>query len=156
VRAHPGPELLGRPPAPPPDTRFLPSEGRRINSALLWMMDQEFAPPERSEGDVIRGKPGSAGRARGVVRVVPNEAALETLRPGEVLVCPITTPAWSVVFGNAAALVTDRGGALSHPAIIAREHGIPAVLATGDGTRRLKDGDLVEVDGSAGSVTLVR
>jgi pyruvate,water dikinase len=72
-----------------------------------------------------------------------------------VLVCPITTPTWSVLFGQAGAIVTDAGGVLSHSAIIAREHGIPAVLGTGDATRRLKNGQTVVVDGTNGVVQTI-
>ena len=70
------------------------------------------------------------------------------------LVCPITTPAWSLNFSRIGALVTDAGGALSHAAIVAREHGLPAVVATGRATTVLRDGQLVTVDGAAGTVTV--
>jgi pyruvate,water dikinase len=66
----------------------------------------------------------------------------------------MTQPAWSVVFPNLGAVVTDAGGMLSHPAIIAREHGIPAVVGTGDATKVLKDGQRVTVDGTRGIVEL--
>ena len=72
----------------------------------------------------------------------------------DVLVCPATSPPWSVLFLQAGAVITDGGGVLSHTAVIAREYGIPAVLATGVATRRLCDGDLVSVDGSSGVVSI--
>lgn len=105
--------------------------------------------------DGLSGVPGSPGRYSGPVRVVRDESEFAKLRPGDVLVCPITSPAWSVLFLQAGAVVTDNGGVLSHTAVIAREYGIPAVLATGDATRRLRDGDLVTVDGSGGVVAFV-
>jgi len=71
-----------------------------------------------------------------------------------VLVCPITSPVWSVLFPSVGALVTDTGGILSHPAIIAREYRVPAVVATRDATRRLRDGQPVTVDGNAGTVEM--
>ncbi|MGH2659726.1 MAG: PEP-utilizing enzyme [Actinomycetota bacterium] len=74
------------------------------------------------------------------------------IRAGDVVVCPVTSPAWSVVFPSMGALVTDGGGILSHPAIIAREHGIPAVVGTGNATSLFRDGQLVTVDGSVGVV----
>jgi pyruvate,water dikinase len=86
------------------------------------------------------------------VRVIKDESELGKLRPGDVLVCPITSPAWSVLFSQAGAVVTDGGGVLAHAAVIAREYGIPAVLATGDGTRQLTDGEVVTVDGTRGLV----
>jgi phosphoenolpyruvate synthase/pyruvate phosphate dikinase len=70
------------------------------------------------------------------------------------VVCPTTSPVWSVVFPSMGALVTDAGGILSHPAIIAREHGIPAVVDTGNATHVLQDGQRVTVDGSTGVVEL--
>ena len=77
------------------------------------------------------------------------------IRAGDVVVCPTTSPVWSVVFPSMGALVTDSGGILSHPAIIAREHGIPAVVDTGKATDTLNDGQRVTVDGDAGVVALV-
>jgi pyruvate,water dikinase len=71
------------------------------------------------------------------------------------MVCPTTSPVWAVPFPSVGALVTDSGGILSHPAIIAREHRVPAVVATGNATQLLKDGQTVTVDGTAGSVQLV-
>jgi phosphoenolpyruvate synthase/pyruvate phosphate dikinase len=76
------------------------------------------------------------------------------MRPGEVLVARITTPAWTPLFAMAAAVVTDVGGPLSHGSIVAREYGIPAVLGTGGATRRVRSGQVITVDGSAGTVTL--
>ena len=89
------------------------------------------------------------------MRVVHGEDEFSRIRPGDVLVCSITSPVWSVVFPSIGALVTDTGGILSHPAIIAREYGIPAVVATREGTTRLRDGQVVLVDGTAGTVTSI-
>jgi pyruvate,water dikinase len=86
--------------------------------------------------------------------VVRDESQFERIRPGDVLVCPITSPVWSVLFPSIGALVTDTGGVLSHPAIIAREYGIPAIVATGSATSRLTDGGLVTVNGSRGTVEI--
>jgi rifampicin phosphotransferase len=71
-----------------------------------------------------------------------------------VLVAPITTPAWTPLFALASAIVTDIGGPLSHSSIVAREYGIPAVLGTGNATRRIQSGQIITVDGSAGTVTI--
>lgn len=86
------------------------------------------------------------------MRVIRDEAQLRRLNPGEVLVCPGTHSTWAIVFGRAAALVTDHGGMLSHPSIVAREHGIPAVVGTGRATSTLVDGQIVTVDGGTGRV----
>ena len=116
----------------------------------------QMSPPARSPGPAgeLRGLAASPGRYTGTVRVVRDPVEFAQLQPGDVLVAPAPSPAWSVLFLNAGAVVTDGGGVLSHTAVIAREYGIPAVLATGEATRRLSDGDLVTVDGSAGVVTL--
>ncbi len=76
------------------------------------------------------------------------------MKPGDILVAVTTTPAWTPLFTMASAVVTDIGGPLSHSSIVAREYGIPAVLATGLATRRIQDGQTITVDGSAGTVTL--
>jgi phosphohistidine swiveling domain-containing protein len=153
VRANPGPRYYGPPPAPMPDLRGLPEAARRINGAMLWEFEQELAPPAASEGDQLGGTAGSAGVYRGRVRVVRSTADLAKLRTGEVLVCPTTSSAWMIVFQRAGALVTDCGSTLSHTAIVAREHGLPAVVGTGRATGVLKDGDEVIVDGNRGTVT---
>ncbi|MGH3671556.1 MAG: PEP-utilizing enzyme, partial [Pseudonocardiaceae bacterium] len=77
------------------------------------------------------------------------------MRPGDVLVASITTPAWTSLFAMASAVVTDIGGPLSHSSIVAREYGIPAVLGTGVATRRIQDGQSIRVDGDSGTVTLI-
>jgi phosphoenolpyruvate synthase/pyruvate phosphate dikinase len=76
------------------------------------------------------------------------------MQAGDVLVAALTTPAWTPLFARAAAVVTDIGGPLSHGSIVAREYGIPAVLGTGEATKRIHSGQVVTVDGSAGVVTL--
>jgi pyruvate,water dikinase len=76
-----------------------------------------------------------------------------TLEPGDVLVAVTTTPAWTTLFAQASAVVTDIGGPLSHSSIVAREYGIPAVMAAGSATRSIQSGQLVTVDGTAGTVT---
>lgn len=157
VRANPGPEVLGGEPAPPPDVRGLPAPARRTNAALLWLMGLEgYVPTDEEAGpdaDLV-GTPASAGTHTGTVRVIRGEEDFERLRPGDVLVAPITAPAWSVLFARAGAVVTDTGGVLSHAAIVAREHGIPAVLGVGDATERLTDGTTVTVDGRTGTIII--
>jgi pyruvate,water dikinase len=152
VRAHPGRAFFGPPPGKTPDLRGLPTAARRLNAAILWALEEEMSAPQPAEGEGVRGLAASPGVVTARVRVIRSAAEIEKLRAGEVLVCPITTPAWTVVFPRAAALVTDGGSVLSHAAIVAREHGIPAVLGTGDATRRLRDGEVVVVDGNRGVV----
>jgi len=79
----------------------------------------------------------------------------DLIEPGDVLVANITDTGWTPLFAFAAAVVTDVGGLLSHPTVVAREYGIPCVVGTGDATLRLHDGQIVEVDGTAGVVRAV-
>ena len=76
------------------------------------------------------------------------------MQPGSILVCPMTSPAWTQLFAHATGLVTDIGGILGHGSIVAREYGIPAVVGTGNVTQRVKHGQTLEVDGDAGTVIL--
>jgi pyruvate,water dikinase len=108
----------------------------------------------RGHTNVIRGVAASPGRTAGVARILQGPEDFVRLKPGEVLVAPITTPAWTPLFAMASAIVTDVGGPLSHGSIVAREYGIPAVLGTGVATRRIRDGQTITVDGSVGRVTL--
>jgi pyruvate,water dikinase len=156
VEAHPGPPSYGRDPGPPPSLAAFPPEARHLMDAMVWAMSRVFAaehghlrPPSES---ILHGIAASPGRYTGPVRVIMSEAEFPKLRPGDVLVCPMTSPVWSVLFPSVGALVTDAGGILSHPAIIAREYRVPAVVATGHATSLLHDSRTITVDGSAGVV----
>ena len=111
----------------------------------------------RGEGEVgegvIVGQPASAGRATGPVRIVHSPQDFSGFRYGEVLVAKATAPAWTPLFARAAAVVTDGGTLAAHASLVAREYAIPAVVGTGDATVRLHSGQLVTVDGTAGTVT---
>jgi pyruvate,water dikinase len=126
---------------------------------MIAVGEPDARPPDgpvATEGDtVLRGLGASAGTYTGPARVIVREAQFEAVQPGEVLVCPQSSPAWTILFGRIGALVTDDGGTLSHSAIAAREFGLPAVLATRNGTRTLTTGQIVEVDGAAGLVRIV-
>jgi len=106
------------------------------------------------DGRLMRGVAASRGTVTARARVVRDLEEAERLQPGEVLVCGMTDPAWTSLFGVAAAVVTDTGSALAHAAITAREYGIPCVLGTRTGTRHIHDGDLITVDGAAGTVRI--
>jgi pyruvate,water dikinase len=101
---------------------------------------------------LLQGTPGSPGVARGPVKVIQDVSEFGKLQAGDVLVAPATNPAWTPLFQRAAAVVVDTGGSASHAAIVAREYGVPAVMATMNGTRELKDGQLILVDGTRGLV----
>jgi len=106
-------------------------------------------------GNIIKGLGASAGKVTATARVLFSPEDFGKMKRGDVLVAVTTTPAWTPLFTLASAVVTDIGGPLSHSSIVAREYGIPAVLATGISTRRIKDGQTITVDGSAGTVTIL-
>jgi rifampicin phosphotransferase len=102
--------------------------------------------------DAIVGQPASPGRATGPVRIIHGPGDFDRFQPGEVLVARATAPAWTPLFARAVAVVTDGGTLAAHASLVAREYGIPAVVATGDATTRLDEGQVVTVDGSAGAI----
>lgn len=106
-------------------------------------------------GTVLAGVPGSPGVARGRARVVLHPSDPMALEPGDVLVAPITDPAWTPLFVPAAAVVVNVGAQVSHAVIVSRELGIPCVVSVQDATTCIPDGALVEVDGSTGTVTVL-
>ena len=106
-------------------------------------------------GDTLTGDAGSSGVARGRVRVVMDPADATDLEPGEVLVAPLTDPSWTPLFLPAAAVVVNVGAFMSHAVIVSRELGIPCVVAVEGATSALRDGMLVEVDGTAGTVEVL-
>jgi phosphohistidine swiveling domain-containing protein len=103
---------------------------------------------------VLKGVGTSGGRITAPACVLFGPDDFGKLRRGDVLVAVTTTPAWTPLFAQAAAVVTDIGGPLSHSSIVAREYGIPAVMAARTATRAIRNGQLVTVDGTAGTITL--
>jgi pyruvate,water dikinase len=103
----------------------------------------------------VRGTGASAGVARGPARVVLDQATFGEVQPGDIIICTSSNPSWVPLFAIAGGLVTDTGGVLSHAGVVAREFGLPAVVGTRDGTTRIADGRLVELDGSTGLVRLL-
>ena len=111
-----------------------------------------------TQGDdpsLVNGNPASHGSVEGIARIVKNISEFGRLSPGEILVAPTTSPPWTPLFHVAAAVVTDAGGVLSHCAVVAREYGIPAIVGTGVGTARIKDGQRIRVDGDAGVIRIL-
>jgi pyruvate,water dikinase len=139
------PPMLGTAPA------FEMTDGGSMVRALF---KGEMSPANTSNGEMnkVKGLPGSAGVARGTARVIHSLAEAGKLQPGDVLVAVSTEPPWTPLFATASAIVTDSGGVLSHSAVVAREYRIPAVVGTGNATTTFQDGQLIEVDGNAGTV----
>jgi pyruvate,water dikinase len=121
----------------------------------LWGFPEKFNRPAPTATAEIRGLPASPGVAEGVARHVRSLEEFDQVRVGEILVCQMTNPAWVVLFTKIAGLVTDAGGAASHPAVVSREFGIPAVVGTSVATQRIKTGDRVRVNGSTGVVEIL-
>ncbi|QAY62287.1 phosphoenolpyruvate-utilizing protein [Xylanimonas allomyrinae] len=113
----------------------------------------DVAPVEA--GDVLQGVPGCSGTATGRVRVVADPSDPRGLEPGDVLVAEITDSSWTPLFVPAGAVVVDQGATVSHAVIVSRELGIPCVVSVGHASRALRDGQVVSVDGAAGTVTVV-
>ncbi len=122
--------------------RLLLSDGRAYYEGLIGLEDETGA---------LRGSPVSPGVVEGTVRVVldPHHA---DLAPGEILVCRSSDPAWTPLFLAAGGLVMEVGGMMTHGAIVAREYGIPAVVGVHQATTRLRTGQRIRVDGSAGQI----
>ena len=137
----------------------------------VWKMAKQLSPPlslsffskkikqektvSKSKGkNRLKGVAASPGIVRGKARVLHGPEDFTDFQSGEILVAAITTPAWTPLFARAAGVVTDIGGPLSHGSIVAREYGIPAVLGTGDATRRIQNGQIIEINGNTGIINL--
>ncbi len=123
--------------------------------AALWGFPEKFyrKPPEKA--DEVVGLAASAGVVEGSARVVMSMDEADQVETGDILVCRMTNPAWVVLFTKVSGLVTDAGGATSHPAVVSREFGIPAVVGASDATVRIKTGDRVRVNGATGIVEIL-
>lgn len=150
---HPLQEAVGRRRATWERQRRLPAPltiGAPL-SPLTRSVNAARTSTEHPDGAIV-GHPASPGRATGPVRVVRGLEDFDRFLQGEVLVARATAPAWTPLFARAAAVVTDGGSLAAHASLVAREYGIPAVVGTSDATVRLYDGQIVTVDGGAGTV----
>ncbi|MDO8119768.1 PEP-utilizing enzyme [Isoptericola sp. b490] len=125
----------------------------------LWGFPQKFersAGPAADNGSTsIEGIAGSSGVVEGIAKVINTMSDFDQVQRGDVLVCQMTNPAWVVLFTKIAAVVTDTGGVASHPAVLAREFGMPAVVGTSVGTSRISSGDRLRVNGDSGVVEVL-
>jgi pyruvate, water dikinase len=144
--------------APPPALGQVPETITDPVTVMLWGITDERIQGWLSAGDddsSLSGCAGSPGLVEGCARVILQADQLGQLEPGEILVAPTTSTSWTPVFGTIAGAVLDTGGIMSHAAIVAREYGLPAVVGTGVGTKRIKTGDRIRVDADAGVVTIL-
>jgi rifampicin phosphotransferase len=139
------PPFIGEPSdEPPPDNPSARALGRFFGG-----------PPQHAEAtNELKGNAGSRGVATGPARIARTLEEATAVQPGEILIAVTTMPAWTPLFGIAAAVVTETGGPLSHCAIVAREYGIPAVVGAHGATSAIADGQRLTVDGGRGIVTL--
>jgi rifampicin phosphotransferase len=150
------PPVLGPPHGRLVPATWLPPAAARVHEAWAFAVGAMLQDAGRPAGDgVVRGLGVSAGGYEGTARVLADSAELVRIRSGDVLVTHSTGPAFNLVLPRLGALVTDRGGLLSHAAIVAREFGIPAVVGCQEATRVIPDGARVRVDGASGTVTLL-
>lgn len=140
------PKALGAPPEVITEPFTIMLWGITSESVNSWLgMDD-------TEGTDLQGMAASPGVVEGPARLVFKAEDIAHVQDGEILVAPITTPSWAPIFPKIKACVTDIGGMMSHAAIVCREYGVPAVTGTGYGTDKIKNGDMIRVDGSTGTV----
>jgi phosphohistidine swiveling domain-containing protein len=121
----------------------------------LWGFPEKFhRRPSEKAGELV-GLAASPGVIEGPAKVVESLDQFDEVKDGDVLVCRMTNPAWVVLFTKIVGLVTDAGGTVSHPAVVSREFGIPAVVGTSTATQEIKTGDRVRVNGSTGVVEIL-
>ena len=125
---------------------------------VMGVKTETFIPKSQDEKNaaLLMGVATSTGRVTAPARVLHGPEDFNQMQLGEVLVAGTTTPAWTPLFAMASAVVTDIGGPLSHGSIVAREYGIPAVMGTGVATKRIRSGQIITVDGTAGTVEMLQ
>ena len=150
------PAMLGPPPPPPPDPSGLPPGAARVMRATGIAIGEMFVGSDAAnEESLVRGLAASPGVYEGPARRVSGPAEFDRIVEGDVLVTEATSEAFNILLPLLGAIVTDSGGLLSHPAIVAREYGIPGVVGTRDATSLISDGARVRVDGDAGEVAVL-
>ena len=112
----------------------------------------ELPEPKPELGADLFGICGCPGEAEGKARLVLTYEDLKEVQPGEIIVCPGTNPAWTPVFGIVSAVITDRGGTLSHAAIVGREYALPTIVNTFEATAKIKTGQRLRVNAKDGAI----
>ncbi len=121
----------------------------------LWGFPEKFHAGEPSTTGEVKGLAASPGVVEGPARYVTSLDEFDQVQQGDILVCRMTNPAWVVLFTKITGLVTEAGGTVSHPAVVAREFGIPAVVGTTNAGERIRTGDRIRVNGSTGVVEIL-
>ena len=152
------PPLFGEPPGEPLPADWLPPAAARVHLAIGFALNAvlgDVGADTSAQDGVVRGIPVGGGVREGTARILRGADELDRVEPDDVLVTTSTGPAFNLVLPMLAGLVTDRGGLLSHAAIVAREFGLPAVVGCSVATLAIPDGARVRIDGDAGTVTLL-
>jgi pyruvate,water dikinase len=123
--------------------------------ASLWGFPDKFHAGEPAATGEVKGLAASPGVVEGPARYVASLDEFDQVKDGDILVCRMTNPAWVVLFTKIRGLVTEAGGTISHPAVVAREFGIPAVVGTTNAGARIKTGDRIRVNGTTGTVEIL-
>jgi pyruvate,water dikinase len=123
--------------------------------ASLWGFPEKFHAGEPATSGEVKGLAASPGVVEGTARYVASLDQFDEVKDGDILVCRMTNPAWVVLFTKIRGLVTEAGGTVSHPAVVAREFGIPAVVGTTNAGDRIKTGDRIRVNGTTGVVEIL-
>ena len=150
------PQFLGGTPAGPPPPEWLPPDAARAERAIGIVLGEMFAAREKQKaGANVNGFAASPGVITGTARLVLHPRDMGRVRQGDVLIARTTAPSYNAVLPLLSGIVTDRGGTLSHAAVVAREYGIPAVVGTGNATELIRDGASVRIDGARGTVEIL-
>lgn len=150
-----GPDTLGPPPVLDPDISALPPSLRRLMGIVLTA-SKLLEPDTETERAPLAGLGIGTAPYRGVARVAddPN-VAIDAMQPGDILVAPWTAPSYNAVLSIAGGIVVQEGGVLSHAAVMARELDLPAVIGCSEAMARINNGDIIEIDPTAGAVTII-
>ena len=109
-----------------------------------------------AQGDVLQGVPGCPGTIEGTARVILDPLDPTALEPGDIMIAPVTDPAWTPLFMTAGGVIVNVGGQISHAIIVSRELGLPCVVSVEHATERIPDGATIQVNGGTGQVTIVK
>jgi phosphoenolpyruvate synthase/pyruvate phosphate dikinase len=150
------PRYLSFPPSGPPPAEWLPPTAARLQSAVNICLLEMFSKHENAKATkTITGFAASPGDVTGTARLVRASADMGRVRDGDILVTQSTGPSYNVLLPLLRGVITDRGGTLSHAALVAREYGIPAVVGCGNATAMIPDGAKIRINGTDGKVDIL-
>lgn len=149
------PSLGGTPTGPPPVDWFPPAAARAERAVRIVLNEMFTSRAKQKDVTKVSGFAASPGNVVGVARLVLTPQDMARVQKGDILITRATTPSYNALLPLLSGIVTDRGGTLSHAALVAREYGIPAVVGTGNATELIGDGVRIRIDGASGTVQVV-